>query len=306
MEQLTDIAVFCQVVELASFTRAAAKLELSRAVVSKYLSRLEQRLGVQLLNRTTRRLSLTQAGSALYEKSARALADIAGAELEVTRFQSEPRGVLKVNAPMTFGILHITPGLPDFLARYPEVGIDLRLDDRLIDPVAEGFDLTIRIGLLDDSALIAKRLARCRQVVCAAPAYLARFGAPTVPDDLRAHHCLNYAAQATPKLWQFKDRTGAAMAVPARGRLQTNNGLALRAAALAGLGIVLLPTFYVGEDLQAGRLRALLPDYPLPEFAIYALYAERRHLAPKVRAFIDFLAERYAPEPYWDRGAPRQ
>jgi DNA-binding transcriptional LysR family regulator len=301
MENLTDIAVFVRVVESSSFTAAADKLGLARSVVSKRVTRLEERLGVRLLNRTTRRLSLTEAGAALFEQSWPALARIEDAELEVTRLQTEPRGNLKVSAPMTFGILHLAPLLPEFLERYPGVQMDLRLDDRFVDLVAEGFDLAIRIAMLADSTLVARRLAPSRMAVCASPEYWRRHGVPQTPEDLRAHNCISYIYTRTPDVWEFSTQAGDTITVPIRGNLRLNNGLVERTAAVDGVGVAIMPTFYVGEDLQAGRLQPVLTDYPLPELSISAVYPQRKHLSPKVRAFIDFLSETFRPEPYWDR-----
>lgn len=300
MDNLTEIAVFVRVVECGSFTRAADELGLSRAVVSKHVSRLEERLGARLLNRTTRRLSLTEVGSALYGRSRSALAEIQEAELEVDALQAEPRGTLRLSAPMSFGILHLAPALPEFLARYPALQIDMSLNDQIVDLVAEGFDLAIRISELRDSSLVARRLGPSRQVICASPEYLRCHGLPREPDELRTHNCIVYAYADSPNLWRFLAPGGSEITVPVRGNLRVNNGLAEREAALRGLGVILTPSFYVGEDIQAGRLQVLLSDYRIQELAVYAVYPQRRYLAPKVRAFVDFLAERFGPKPYWD------
>jgi DNA-binding transcriptional LysR family regulator len=301
MENLTDIAVFVRVVETGSFTKAAEQLALSRAVISKYIGRLEARLGARLFNRTTRRLSLTEAGTTLYEGSHRALSQIEETEQAISRLQAEPRGVLKISAPMSFGILHIAPALPEFLARFPGITLELRLDDRIVDVVEEGFDLAIRISTLAESTLVARKLAPCRFVITAADDYLKRHGVPLTPKDLCTHNCLIYTYSPKPNLWPFTAPKGGESAVPVRGNLRVNNGLAAREAALRGLGIVMAPTFYVGELIREGRLRALLTDHKVTETAVYALYPERKYLSPKVRAFIDFLAQRFGAEPYWDR-----
>lgn len=300
MENLSDIAVFCRVVDTGSFTKAAEQLGLSRAVVSKYITRLEERLGARLLNRTTRRLSLTEAGATLYESSHGALEQIAEAELAIGQLQREPRGLLRVSAPMSFGILHIAPALPDFLERHPGITMDMRMDDRMVDVVEEGFDLAIRIATLKDSTLVARKLAPCRFVVCAAPAYLERRGIPLTPEDLRDHNCSIYTYTPRPNVWQFTAPDGKDIAVPVRGNLRVNNGIVEREVALRGLNIVMSPSFHVGDLIQRGELRALLTDYQAYEASVYAVYPERKYLSPKVRAFIDFLAERFGPEPYWD------
>lgn len=301
MENLTDIAIFVRVVECASFTKAADELELSRAVISKYLSRLEERLGVRLLNRTTRRLSLTEAGAELFEASRGALERIDEAEAAVARLQSQPKGRLKVNAPMSFGVLHLAAAVPEFLRLYPGIHVDLRMDDRLVDLYQEGFDVGVRIAQLSDSSLVAKKLAPCRQVVCASPAYLEQFGEPQSVDDLAAHNCILYHYSASANVWHFTAPSGRAIPVAVQGNLRANNGMASREAALQGLGVLHTPTFYVGEELRQGKLKRILVDYKLPELGIHAVWPQRIYLAPKVRAFVDFLAKCFGPKPTWDR-----
>jgi DNA-binding transcriptional LysR family regulator len=302
MPSLPDIAVFVKVVELSSFTAAAEALEMSQPVVSKSVTRLEEKLGARLLNRTTRKLSLTEAGSALYQRAAQALAQIEDAELEVARFQTEPRGTLRVSAPMSFSILHMGTPLVEFAKRYPGVTIDFQLDDRTVDLVQEGFDLAIRIGRLDDSSLIARRIAPCGTVVCASPAYLAKRGTPQVPSDLLEHDCLVYTNLRSPREWRFIDAAGELHVVPVNGPLHSNNGLVERDAAVAGAGIVSLPTFYMGDQLRSGALVPILCKFRPPEIAAYAVYPQQRKPLPKVRAFIDFLAEYFGDVPPWDRG----
>lgn len=301
MENLTDIAIFCRVVDTGSFTTAAEQLGLSRAVVSKYVTRLEARLGARLLNRTTRRLSLTEAGSTLYEGSSGALSRIEEVEVEISQLQSEPRGLLKVSAPMSFGIQHLAPALPEFLERHTGIAVEMRMDDRIVDVVEEGFDLAIRIAALKESTLVARKLAPCRLIVCASPAYLERRGTPLTPEDLRAHNCIIYTYIARPNIWRFTSPEGIEVSVAVRGNLRVNNGIVERDAALTGLGIALIPSFQVGDVIRDGRLRQLLSGYRAQDVSVYAVYPERRYLSPKVRAFIDFCAERFGPEPYWDR-----
>jgi DNA-binding transcriptional LysR family regulator len=301
MDSLTDIAVFVQVVESGSFTAAADRLGLSKSVASKSVTRLETRLGARLLSRTTRRLSLTEAGAVLHERARRGLQEIGDAEAEVSRLQGAPRGTLRVNAPTSFGILHVSPALPEFLARYPEVAVDLHLDDRKLDIVDEGFDVSLRISELPDSSLVSRRLAPCRHAVVAAPAYLERRGVPRTPGELRDHEIITYRYQDSSDEWRFRDRNGVTETVPVRGPLRTNNSLALREALLGGAGVTRTPTFIVGRDIQEGRLVRLLADYDTLEVSIYLVYPQRRHLSPKVRAFVDFMAERISGSPYWDR-----
>ena len=303
MESLSDIAVFVHVVRSGSFTAAAEKLDLSKSVVSKYVTRLEDRLGARLLNRTTRRLSLTEVGQAFFERSQRALCEIEEAEAEVSRLQSEPRGELRLSSPMSFGILHVAPLLPAFQVRYPELTVDMVLDDRKTDLVDEGFDLAIRIGELPDSSLVARRLGPCRQVVCGSPEYFARNGVPQSPEDLADHPALTYRYQDAPAEWRLVDDEGNFHQVAINGRLQMNNSLALREALLKGAGVTLTPTFVVGADIKAGRLMAVLADYKALEVSIYAVYPQRKHLSPKVCAFVDFLSDQIKAPPYWEPGA---
>ncbi len=300
MNSLTEIAIFVKVVELSSFTAAAEALEMSQPVVSKAVTRLEEKLGARLLNRTTRRLSLTEAGAELYGRSVRALAEIEDAQLEVARFQTEPRGTLRVSAPTSFSILHLGPVLQAFTSRFPGVSVEMHLDDRQIDLIEEGYDVAIRIARLQDSNLVARRLAPCEQVLCASPDYLAKRGTPERPEDLLAHSCIVYSLLATPREWRFTDAAGETHVVPISGAIVSNNGLLNRSAAVAGAGIVLLPTFYIGDELRSGALVAVLTEFKPTELAIYAVYPERRNLTPKVRAFVDFLAATFA-EPPWGR-----
>ena len=297
---LADMAVFARVVEAEGFTAAARSLGLSKSAVSKQVARLEADLGVRLLQRTTRRLSLTGEGATFFEGCQRMLAEASAAERSVTHLAGGVRGRLRINAPMSFGILHLAPALPAFQARHPELAVELILNDRRVDLIEEGFDVGLRIGGLPSSSLIARRLAGSRPAVCASPDYLARNGRPETPEDLRNHHCLLYSYLDPPKLWRFQS-AGGARRVTVEGPLETNNGEALLQAALAGLGITRLPSFIVGPALCDGRLIELLKDWQDPrEPAIYVVYPERRHLAPKVRAFVDFVAERITDPPPWE------
>ena len=299
MENLAGMAVFAKVVEAKSFTAAAAQLGISKSAVSKQVSRLEDNLGARLLNRTTRRLSLTETGAAFYERCTRVVAEAEEAALAVTRLQSEPRGRLKLNAPMSFGLLHVAPAIPAFLARYPDLHIDMTMTDSFTDLGEEGYDLAIRIATLADSSLIARRLAPNRRVVCATPAYFERHGTPRRPEDLAHHNCLSYAYMPLEEQWQFSVE-GRSRPVAVSGNFRTNNGDALRAAALAGLGVSVLPTFIVGRDIQDGRLAAVLAEHVISNSSVYAVYPHNRHLSAKVRAFVDFLVGQFGPEPYWD------
>ena len=299
MEKLDGLTVFAKVVEAGTFSAAARHFGLSKSAVSKQVAGLEDRLGARLLNRTTRRLSLTEVGAAFYERCTRIIAEVEEAELAVSRLHAEPRGTLHVNAPMSFGIRHLAPALPEFMDRYPEVTMDLVLNDRIVDLIDEGFDLAIRIARLADSSLIARKLATARIVVCAAPAYWRRHGRPDRPGDLKGHNCLIYTYLLTQNDLKFRGPDGV-LSVKVSGTLRANNGDALLAAALGGLGVYVGPTFIVGEDLRAGRLEAALEDYEDDALSLYAVYPHSRHLSAKVRAFVDFLVERFGPRPYWD------
>ena len=297
MQEFAGIVVFAQVVEARSFSAAARSLGMSKSAVSKRVARLEDRLGARLLNRTTRRLSLTEVGAAFYERCARIVSELEDAELAVTRLSSEPRGTLKLNAPVTFGQLQIAPALPELLARHPELRIDMLLSDRLVDLVEEGFDLAIRIGPLPDSTLVARRLAPDRRVVCGTPGYFERHGRPRTPAELEGHNCLGYSFLGAQSEWRFRGPRGE-RAQRVRGNFQANNGEVLRAALLQGLGLALMPTFIVGRDLAAGRLETVLEEHELPAGGVYAVYPHGRHLSPKVRACVDFLASRFASAPW--------
>lgn len=297
MDRLTGMAVFAKVAEEKGFSAAARALGLSKSAVSKQVARLEDRLGARLINRTTRRLSLTAAGTAFYERCARVIAEAEEAERAVSSLHAEPRGVLKVNAPMSFATLQLAPAIPEFMARYPELAVDLTLNDRMVDLVDEGFDVAVRIARLTDSSLIARRLAPSRRLVVASPDYFARRGTPARPEDLKNHNCLLYAYTLTGDEWRFRDQS-----VRVTGNLKANNGEVLRAAVLAGAGVALMPTFIVGDDVRAGRLQAVLGAWEDHSSSVYAVYPHARYLSTKVRVFVDYLAGRFGARPYWDEG----
>ncbi len=300
MKSLTDIAVFVQVVESGSFTAAAERLDISKSVVSKYVTRLEDYLGARLLNRTTRRLSLTEVGRVFYDRSRKGLADIEDAQLEVSRLQAEPRGTLRINVPMSFGILHVAPALPEFQRQYPDLTVDMNLDDRKVDVIEEGFDVSVRISELPDSSLVARRIAPCRHTVVASPSYLEQHGTPRSPEDLHDHNIITYRHQESANKWHFQSKDTKSISVDVSGSLIMNNSLAIRESIREGIGITRTPTFVVGKDVQEGRLVKVLTGYETLEVQIFLVYPQRRHLAPKVRAFIDFMAERISETPYWD------
>lgn len=299
MDRLQSMEAFVKVVERGSFAGAADALGLSRAMVSKHVAALEDRLGVRLLHRTTRRLNLTEVGRAYFDRAREIIHQLAEAEEAASALQSTPRGTLRLNCSTGFGVRHLAPALAAFQAQYPDLQVDLTLSDRLVDLVEDGFDLVIRIGRLQDSSLIARRLAPSRMLICAAPAYLAARGEPTHPDELAGHNFLRYAYMSVSEL-PLTGPGGETASFGFAGNLVCNNGDALLAAALTGQGMVVLPTFYVGPHLAEGALRKVLPQWTLPELTIYAVYPVNRHLAAKVRLFVDFLADRFRGDPPWD------
>ena len=299
MDKLNSIRAFTKVVQHSSFAAAARDLRLSRSAVSKHVIELEQELGGQLLSRTTRSVTATENGQAYYERCLAILSDLEEADLSATRLQAEVHGLLRINAPMSFGTLHLARAVADFMEKYPDLRIQLLLSDQQVDPVQEGFDVTLRIADLPSSSMIARRIAPARRAICASPSYLARHGTPKHPDDLRGHACLTYGHLATGNQWKLTGPDGDHwIAIP--WTLCTNNAEVLRDAAVQGRGIALLPTFIAGADFQQGRLATILPGYQAPEISIYAIYPATRHLSLKVRVFIDFLVERFGGRPYWD------
>ncbi len=303
MNLFDDMTVFVRVVEAGSFSDAARRLGVAKSVVSRRIGSLEDRLGTSLFHRTTRRLSLTETGHAYYERARRILADVVEAEEAARRLQRELRGTLKIAAPMSFGLLHLSAVVADFLVAHPKLEIDLDLNDRRVDLVSEGHDLAIRIGKLADSSLIARRLAPCRHVVCASPAYLEARGEPHSPEELESarHDCL---VRSSSEEWRFRV-DGEWRSVRGRTtRLGVNNGDVLRDAAIRGVGLVVLPSFIVSEALRRRELKAVLRGFELDDPAIYAVWAPNRGLSVKVRAFVDFLSERFGGTPYWDSGLP--
>lgn len=299
MDTIDGMRTFAAVVAEGSFSRAAERLEISPQLASKYVGRLESRLGVRLLNRSTRQLSLTEAGRAYFDRVREVLADIDDMENAVGDMTARARGTLRINAPMSFGQLHLTRAIADYQAAQPEVEVDLTLNDRLVDIVSEGFDLAIRIGRLEESSLVARRLAPVRLVVCGSPEYFRRRGVPETPQQLAEHDCLRYAYASDYHRWRFEHHD-ATHSVRIRGTFSANNGDALRVAALAGKGIILQPTFIVGDDIRAGRLQTVLDQYRTEELNVHAVYAHRQYLSAKVRTFVDFLAGYFGSPPYWD------
>lgn len=302
MDKLASIRAFTRVVAHGSYSQAARELRLSRSAVSKHVIDLEEALGVQLLNRTTRHVAPTENGQAYYDRCVAILADLEEADLAVSRLQAEPRGLLRVNAPMSFGTIHLGRALGAFMTANAGLQVQLNLSDELIDPVEGGYDVTLRIADLPSSSLVARRIAPVEVVLCAAPAYLADRGAPRHPDDLRDHDCLNYGNQATGNQWRLTGPDGAVHWVPVPWRLSCNNGDVLRDAAVGGCGIALLPTFILGDAVRRGALRTVLDGYAPPPRALHAIWPPNRHLSAKVRLFVDFLVARFGKAPHWDAG----
>ncbi|MBZ2168133.1 LysR family transcriptional regulator [Marinobacter sp. F4216] len=297
MDRIDAMRAFVQVVQEGSFTQAANRLDTSPQLVSKYVSQLEQRLGVRLLNRTTRRVNLTEAGEGYYQSALQVLADIEDMESQLGDLQADARGTLRISAPVSFAIHHMAPLLSAFQQAHPGVKVDLQLNDRKVDIVEEGFDIALRIGHLRSSSLIAKRIAPVRVVLCASPDYLQRHGTPEQPMDLIDHHYLHYS-------YMDPGLGGSALKCLQRNRqplsMVSNNGDVLVAAAMSGAGIALQPTFIAGAAIRKAQLQVVLPDYEPEPMALYAVYAHRQLLASKVRSFIDFIDGYFGDPPYWD------
>ncbi|HBK45300.1 MAG TPA: LysR family transcriptional regulator [Xanthomonadaceae bacterium] len=294
MDTLDAMRVFVAVAERNGFSAAADALGLSTAGVTRQVAALERRLGTRLLNRTTRRVSLTSAGATYYQRAVQLLAEFDDIEAAVGAQALQPSGLLRINAPVSFGIARLGPLLAGFRRRHPQVTLDLSLSDRLVDMVEEGFDVAIRITREPSLALIARRLATVQVLACAAPEYLAQAGTPKLPADLAGHQCLAYSYWSGGDEWPLRHADGREERVRVGGGLRANNGDVLCAAARAGMGIVLQPDFLVADDLAAGRLVRVLPGYEVPPIGIFAVYTSRSHLAPKVRGFIDYLVEALA------------
>ena len=300
MDHLGDLDVFARVVAAKGMSAAGRELNLSPAVISKRIRRLEERLGIRLLQRTTRQIALTEAGQGFYERVVSILSSVEEAEAWISRRSETARGVLRISAPTSFARMHVAPYLNRFLDQYPAVTVDLVLSDAFVDIVGEGFDLAVRIADLSDSSLVARRLAANHRVLCAAPDYLARRGPPERIDDLDRHQLLSHAGSE----WRLDGPEGIAQ-VRVHGPLRTNSSEVVREAVLSGIGIALRSTWDVGPDLKSGRLVHVLPNYSgSRRVAIHAVYPSRRHLEQKVRAFVDFLGGLYGPVPYWDEGLP--
>lgn len=293
MDRFQAIRVFVQVIESMSFVRAAERLDLSTTAVSRQVAELESHLQTRLLQRTTRRISVTETGRSFYERCVQILADVDEAEREAMQEAAEPRGTIRLTASVNFGTHQLTPAIASFLARHPQVRFDVSLSDRIVDIVEEGFDLAIRIGTTGAENLVARKLGEMRLVPCASPDYIAKHGAPDSPEDLARHNCLTYE-YALRNAWAFRDAAGRERAVRVAGSLNSNNGDLNVAAAVQGVGIALEPDFIVGAQLKAGDLVPVLEAFVTPISPIYAVYPSRRFLPAKIRAFVDYLVERFS------------
>lgn len=310
LDRITDLVAFIRVSDARSFTIAAEQLGMSRSAVGKCVVRLEDHLGVRLLHRTTRSVTPTDEGEAFYVRCARILADLEEVELDMASRSEQPRGRLRLDLPVSFGRLHVLPILHRFMETWPEVVVNVTFTDRYVDLIEEGIDIAIRIGGEEDSQLVGRTLAPHRLVACASPEYLASHGVPMTPADLATHSCLAFTHGGRPTEWRFqpKARTDEsetvvnAQSIPVHGRFCTSNAESLRDAVLAGYGIGQLATFLVGDDLRAGRLQPILETHTLDGPPIRVVYPTGRYLSPKVRHFIDLLAETWRPEPPWDEG----
>jgi DNA-binding transcriptional LysR family regulator len=298
MDRLSAMEVFAQVVESGGFSAAAGKLGLSTTAASRLVAELEGHLQTRLLNRTTRKVSLTESGRAYYERCVQILGDLREAEAEASRAAIVPRGTIRLATAVAF-TPHVAPVVADFLARHGEVRFDVSLSDRMVDLVEEGFDVAIRIGTPGADNLVARRVGETRIVPCAAPSYLAARGAPATPEALVAHNCFTYEYVRPVGLWRFRGPDGEERAVRVRGTVHSNSATLYAELAARGVGIVFEPAFVVGPDIRAGRLVPLLQDYEPALLPIFAVYPSRRHLSAKVRVFVDFLAGRFADAKDW-------
>lgn len=303
MDRVGDLTLFLRVLDLGSLTAAARSLDLSVAVASQRLKRLEKELGVRLLHRTTRRLHPTPEGAVLAQQGRVLVEDLESLGAGLREAASEVAGTLRVTMSASFGRQYVSPLLPGFLARHPKLRLSAHLSDNVVDLVSEGFDLAIRIGALEDSGLVARRIASNRRLLCASPDYLRRRGRPRAPQDLAAHDCLLlFGSNGRQDVWRMSGPEGQEITVRVQGRFESNFGEVLRDASLAGEGIVIHSLWHVADDLRAGRLEVVLPDCPLATTAISAVMPQRRLVPPRVRAFIDLLSDEFGDDPPWERG----
>ncbi len=295
MDKITSMRVFSSVARYGSYSAAAKKLSISKAMASKHVQSLEQQLGVRLFNRTTRKLNLTEVGRIYVDKVDAVLSEIDEAESTISELNSEPRGKLKIKAQPSFGAFHLSRALSGYMKKYPEVTTELELSNRMPDLVEDGVDLAFHVGELDDSTFVARKVASSRRVVCASPDYLKQHGKPNTPEELSEHNCLVYSPRTPLVDWDFINQK-----VRISGDIQCNDGDALRVAAIQGCGIAQLPTYIVGMDIQSGRLCALLESFEPEKLPVYAIYNNRKYLSAKIKTFVEFIYDLYQPEAYWN------
>jgi len=295
MDRFQAITAFAKVVEAGSFVRAAERLATSVSAVSRHVAELEAHLDVRLLNRTTRRLSLTESGTAFYQRCVQLLADLDEAEQSATASAIAPRGTLRLSASVTFGERHLAPAIAAFIERYPDMHFDVELSDRAVDLVEEGFDAALRIGAIGSQNLVGRPVGETRLVCCAAPDYLRRRGVPKRPEELAGHECLTYEYASQRNVWLFREGDGSLRQVKVSGAVHANSGRFLATLAVAARGIAYEPDFICGPDIRAGRLVPILLEFRPAPASIQLVYPSRRHLSAKVRAFAEFLRERFAP-----------
>ncbi len=300
MGQLEDMSAFVRIIESGSISLAANQLGVAKSAVSRRLAELEERLGVQLLQRTTRQSSLTEAGRSYYQRALQILADVSELNAATSNTKTQLEGVMKIAVPLTFGLQQLAPAINAFAMAHPGLVIHLDFSDRKVDIVEEGFDLAVRIAELQDSTHIARRLAPIQIILCASPAYLEQHGTPEKPQDLKAHRTLQYTLMPRSS-WKLISPDGKQVTVAIRENMGANNGEFLREAAVSGQGLVRLPTFIVWQEIEKGELVRVMADYTIPPLNAYAIYPQTRHLSHRVRALIDFLVKRFEGEPYWDR-----
>lgn len=303
MDKLAAMSAFVKVVSGGSYAEAARRLGVTRSAVSKAVAELELDLGARLLDRTTRRVTTTEAGLAYYERCVAILAQVEETEAQISRLHDEPKGVLRVNAPMSFGTLYLSNAVTSFMQKFTDLKVELTLNDRFIDPLEEGVDVTIRIGDLEDSSLIARRISSTDLTLVAAPSYLAAFGEPQTPRELSQHRALLYGHSIAAHKWRLRDGN-AVITIPVAGCFSANNGDVLRDAAVAGLGIARLPVFLLCDQIRSGQLRQILLQHAPAPLAIHAVYAPNRYLAAKTRVFIDHLVDLFGKSPPWDLSRP--
>lgn len=302
MNKLEEMTAFVHAVEHRGFSAAARELQLTPSAVSKQISRLEDRLGARLFHRSTRQLSLTQEGRAFYERCVAVLDEIEQAEQAVSELHGQVRGVLRVVAVAAFARAQLLPLIPEFMGRYPKLKLELRLSERSVDLIDVGADVALQLSeMIDDESLVARKLFTNRRLVCAAPAYIERYGVPQTPEDLLDHNCLTHSSFVHFNDWEFAGPNGTKV-LHVSGNFEASSAMALYEAVLAGIGVARLATFLIGHDLATGRLVPLLTDYVHEKSSLLVVYPHRRHLSTKVRAFVDFVAEKFTPTPPWERG----